>query len=405
MAARHTRARGAHHAPTLRRTAHAATPRRVSARTARVTAQARPGARGAARRRRHSRLPVLVGVLAALAVVAVVGVVACNLLAPGGDARVAAGQPVTVTIPEGSGAAAISSELREAGVISSDDEFYEELRRQGAEQSLKSGTYSFVTGQDVSEVVAQLVAGPNTSESRLTVAEGLTQARVAQEVEASLGIPAQDFLDQAHASAYVGDYPFLAEAADDSLEGFLYPKTYDFAGRDATADDVIRAMLDQYQAEVVPLDLDAAAKALSATYGVELDGYDVLTLASVIERETVTDEDRPLVASVFYNRLRADMPLQSDATMGYVTGGEVTADDLKQESPYNSYLNKGLPPTPICTPSLASVRAAMEPAQTDYLYFIIIENDGYSNHTFSRTYEEHQAAIDQALADQAAQGQ
>ena len=162
-------------------------------------------------------------------------------------------------------------------------------------------------------------------------------------------------------------------------------------------------MLDQYQAEVVPLNLDGAAANISSAYGIELDGYDILTIASIIEREAVTDEDRPLVASVFYNRLRDSMPLQSDATMGYVTGGEVTADDLKQESPYNTYLNQGLPPTPICTPSMASIKAAMEPASTDYLYFLIIENGNYSNHTFSKTYEEHQAAIDKALADQAAQ--
>ncbi len=356
------------------------------------------------RTQQPSHLPILVGTIAALIALVLIVFVACSVLnGSEKNAGVPAGQQVTITIPEGSGAATIYSELSEAGVLSSQDEFYKELRAQGAEQNLKSGTYSFVTGEDVSDVVKQLVQGPNTTESRLVVAEGLTEARLASEVESSLGIPQDVFLAQAKASNYVNDYPFLSEAQDDSLEGFLYPKTYDFSGKEVNADVVIRAMLDQYQAEVVPLNLDGAATNISSAYGIELDGYDILTIASIIEREAVTDEDRPLVASVFYNRLRDSMPLQSDATMGYVTGGEVTADDLKQESPYNTYLNQGLPPTPICTPSMASIKAAMEPASTDYLYFLIIENGNYSNHTFSKTYEEHQAAIDKALADQAAQ--
>jgi UPF0755 protein len=93
------------------------------------------------------------------------------------------------------------------------------------------------------------------------------------------------------------------------------------------------------------------------------------------------------------------MALQSDATMGYVTGGEVTADDLTMESPYNTYLNQGLTPTPICTPSLAALKAAADPATTNYKYFLIIENGSYSNHTFSETYEQHEAAIEKAKSE------
>lgn len=160
-------------------------------------------------------------------------------------------------------------------------------------------------------------------------------------------------------------------------------------------------MLDRYVTATASLDWQSGEAALKGAYGVDFDDYDVLILASVIEREAVTEQDRPLVSSVFYNRMRDGMPLQSDATMGYVTGGEVTADDLKKESPYNTYLNKGLPPTPICTPSIECVQAALNPQSTDYLYFLIIENGTYSNHTFSRTYDEHMAAIEQAKRDQA----
>jgi UPF0755 protein len=116
-------------------------------------------------------------------------------------------------------------------------------------------------------------------------------------------------------------------------------------------------------------------------------------MASIIEREAVTDDQRASISSVFYNRLQAAMPLQSDATMGYVTGGEVTADDLKQESPYNTYLNEGLPPTPICAPSLASIQAALAPADTNYLYFYIVQENGQTTSSFSETYDEHLASI------------
>ena len=116
-------------------------------------------------------------------------------------------------------------------------------------------------------------------------------------------------------------------------------------------------------------------------------------MASIIEREALTDEQRLNVSSTFYNRLKVDMPLQSDATMMYVTGGEVTADDLQTDSPYNTYLNPGLTPTPICSPSIESIQAALEPANTDYFYFFINENV----HQFSETYEEHQQAISESI--------
>ena len=122
-----------------------------------------------------------------------------------------------------------------------------------------------------------------------------------------------------------------------------------------------------------------------------MSDYDVIKLASIVELEAVTDGQRPKVASVFFNRLKAGMALQSDATMMYVTGGEVTADDLKTESPYNTYLNAGLTPTPICTPSVDSIKAVLSPDDTDYLYFYITQTDEW----FSSTYDEHLQAIEE----------
>ena len=148
-------------------------------------------------------------------------------------------------------------------------------------------------------------------------------------------------------------------------------------------------MLDQYEVEVAPLDLAAAAASLSERYGVQLDENDIVTIASIIEREAGGDEHRADVASVLYNRLRDGMKLQSDATLVYSLGREVTADDLLVDDPYNTYTRDGLTPTPICSPGLASLQAAVSPNDTDYLYFFL--SGDYA--AFSKTLEEHEQAI------------
>lgn len=379
---------------------HAA--RGVSSHSARTTSRTNRGQRGQQRRcGRRSWLP-LAGIALVLLALSLVVFVLPRLGREQDSASsgVSQGDYVSVTIPEGSGANAIAKILLEAGVIDDKKVFLEEVDSQRAESNMKPGTYKLMAGGNISGIVRQLCEGPNSDEGRLTVAEGLTVAKTAEAVQKQLGISSDEFLAQAKASNYVDDYPFLSEAQDDSLEGFLYPKTYDFSGKDVSADSVIRAMLDQYKAEVHSLNMSDAAASLSSSYGVTVSDYDVLKVASIIEREAVTSDDRPLVSSVIYNRLKADMSLQSDATMGYVTGGDVTADDLKVDSPYNTYLHKGLTPTPICNPSLDSIQAALAPSPTNYYYFLIIENGSYSNHTFSETYDQHQEAIAKAQADQ-----
>lgn len=378
----------------------------MSSRTARTTQRARSGHshKKPEPQGRRGKLKFLPFVLVAVAVVAAIGfVVVPRFLGAGHEGKtVEAGKTVTVNIPEGSGGSAIAQKLYDAGVISDKEAFATEVKRQEADSKLKSGTYVFVTGGDVAEVVSRLVTGPNSNKGTVTVAEGLTVKKTAKVVSESLGISTEDFLAQAKASNYSAQYAFLANAQNDSLEGFLYPTKYDFGSeKNVTADTVIKAMLDKYQSEVASLDFASAEATIKSQYGVTMSDYDIIKLASIIEREAISEDDRGKVASVFYNRLKAGMPLQSDATMSYVTGGEVTADDLKTQSPYNTYLNKGLPPTPICTPSLASIKAALAPDTTDYMYFLIIEKGDYSNHTFSTTYEDHQKAIEKAKADQA----
>ena len=302
---------------------------------------------------------------------------------------VEAGQEVRLTIPEGASGDTIAQLMAQNHVIDNPKDYYAAVTASGAETSIKPGEYLLYTGQDPAEVVEQLVAGPNAG-TTLVIQEGLTVAQTAARVEETYGISVDEFLEQAKASNYVDDYPFLEGAYNDSLEGYLYPKTYSFTST-PTADQVIRAMLDQFELEVASLDFDSARATIQERYGVEMSDYDFINLASIVEREGLTAEQRGKVASTFYNRFEAGMPLQSDATMMYVTGGAVTADDLDQESPYNSYKNQGLPPTPICSPSLESIEATLNPPETDYLYFFITTEDEW----FSETYDGHLAAIEE----------
>lgn len=348
---------------------------------------------------------VVIGVAAVAAVgLAVFGIARCSAPGdapnkPANDAPAATGT-VEVEVPEGSSGDQIAQAFVDAGLVKDLKTFYAAVSAARADNSIQAGTYEFKAGTSVEDIVAQLVKGPNSAKGRVTVAEGLTVAKTADVVEAALGIPAKDFMAQAKASNYVDAYPFLSAVADDSLEGFLWGSTYDFTGQDVTADTVIRAMLDEYQKQTASIDFAAGEQSIKDTYGIDMDDYDIVILASIIERETPTDADRPNVASVGYNRMKAGMPLQVDATTEYVVGREVTPDDLKEDNAYNTYLHKGLPPTPICSPSKACIEAALNPASTGYLYFLIIENGTYSNHTFSETYEQHLAAIEQAKRDQ-----
>ena len=343
--------------------------------------------------KKSSPVPMIIGgVVAVLALVAIVFFVvpAVKGFITGGDANVAAGEQVTITIPEGASGDTIASILSENHIVENPKDYYAAVKKLNADMSLKPGTYSFTTLMDATKVVQQLMEGPNAGSDALTIPEGLTVDQIADRVAAAYdGISKEDFLNQAKASYYINDYPFLAGAGNDSLEGFLFPKTYSL-GKDPSADDVIRAMLDQFKAEYKSLDFAGCEAKIKERYGVEMSDYDIVNLASIVEREGLNADQRAHVASVFYNRLAGKLDglryLNSDATMMYVTGGEVTADDLQSDSPYNTYKHEGLPPTPICSPSLEALKATLEPTDSDDLYFYITQDEEY----FSKTYEEHQ---------------
>ena len=323
--------------------------------------------------KKSSPVPMIIGgVVAVLALVAIVFFV------------------VPAVKGDGASGDSIASILSENHIVENPKDYYAAVKKLNADMSLKPGTYSFTTLMDATEVVQQLMEGPNAGSDALTIPEGLTVDQIADRVaKAYDSISKEDFLNQAKASNYVKDYSFLEGAANDSLEGFLFPKTYSL-GKKPSADDVIRAMLDQFNTEYKSLDFAGCEAKIKERYGVGMSDYDIINLASIVEREGLNAEQRAHVASVFYNRLAGKLDglcyLNSDATMMYVTGGEVTADDLQSDSPYNTYKHEGLPPTPICSPSLEALKATLEPTDSDDLYFYITQDEEY----FSQTYEEHQ---------------
>ena len=343
--------------------------------------------------KKSSPVPMIIGTVVAVVVLAVIAffaVPAVKGLLGGEDASATAGQQVTVTIPDGASGDTIASILSENHIVENPKDYYAAVKKLNADMSLQPGTYSFTTLMDATKVVQQLIEGPNDGSDALTVPEGLTVDQVADRVAQAYGsISKDDFLNQAKASNYVNDYPFLKGVANDSLEGFLFPKTYSL-GKKPSADDVIRAMLDQFNTEYKSLDFAGCEAKIKERYGVGMSDYDIINLASIVEREGLNAEQRAHVASVFYNRLAGKLDglryLNSDATMMYVTGGEVTAADLQSDSPYNTYKHEGLPPTPICSPSLEALKATLEPTDSDDLYFYITQDEEY----FSQTYEEHQ---------------
>lgn len=304
---------------------------------------------------------------------------------------ISSSEQATIVVDEGEGAASIAQTLVDARLISNTKDFTDQVNKLGSGSDLKPGTYLFAGGTSVDSIIATLQNGPVTA--TLTIPEGYRLSEIAQAVAtATEGRVSADAFTQAasNASNYVADYSFLESAGTNSLEGFLFPKTYDLAV-DATADSIIRTMLTQFQTETADLDWS-----YPTSQGLSL--YQAVNLASIVEKESSGDEQiRSQVAAVFYNRLTTTGEpsfgfLQSDATTAYEVGHDPTADEVHSDSAYSTYTHAGLPPTPICSPSINCLRAVCAPAgdALGKFYFFYFEGDAY---TFSETYEEHQAAF------------
>lgn len=289
----------------------------------------------------------------------------------------------TVTIREGATLKEIGDALSEKGLIKNSAFFVYYVRLTGKEKSLQAGVYRISNAWSVREIVECLSSGRVIS-YRITIPEGYTVAQIG-DLLARKGIVERDLFEQAAAR---GDFsfPFLDKAAQGPrrLEGYLFPDTYEVRPG-MSAEEIIRMMLERFASVFTP-ELQERARALG------LSSRDVVTLASIVEREAKLDEERPLIAAVFLNRLRQGMRLESCATVQYVLSKQketLTLEDLRTPSPYNTYLHEGLPPGPIANPGLPSLKAVLYPAEVDYLYFVA-RGDG--SHYFSTTYGEHQMA-------------
>ncbi len=305
------------------------------------------------------------------------------------------GQSVEVTIEEGESAQAIGDALAQAKLVGSAQDFVGEVTRLDAAAALIPGTYTFEGGSTPEALVRTIMAGPTTVGDTLAVPEDITRAELSELVASATGgrITAEAFLAASEkASAYAADYPFLESAGKNSLEGFLFPKTYAVT-EEMDAEAVVRMMLDQFGAETAGIFGDFA-NSYPAGQGLSL--YEAVNLASIVAKESTGDQEiRDHVAGVFYNRLASDRPyLESDATTAYEVGREPTAEEVHAETPYGTYANPGLPPTPICSPGIESLIAVCEPTDTkDMFFYFYSDADGNMQAVFSQTYEQHQQAI------------
>ena len=309
-------------------------------------------------------------------------------------------EDTSVTIPTGASASDVAFLLYDAGIVPNESTFLTYAYTLGVSSQLQAGTYYFSEGMTLEEVVNAVATG-DLGVDTLTIPEGYTLSSIADAVdEVTDGrITAEEFMDAASdASVYADDYYFLAGAPSGvSLEGFLFPLTYSITPSD-TADSIIRMMLDQFETQIVSLDWS-----YPESQGLSI--YEAVTLASIVEKESSGDEEiRARVAAVFYNRLsdsntETNGYLQSDATTAYEVGHDPSAEEV-QTGEYSTYANAGLPPTPICSPSLDCLQAVCDPASdySDYYYFIFWTNDeGETEYAFSKTYAEHLTAIGEYL--------
>lgn len=291
-------------------------------------------------------------------------------------------EEITVEIPEGYGINAIGELLEEQGVISSAFKFKLYNRLSGDGAVLNAGTYTLSPSMDLPAIFEKLSSYEVDSMS-FTIPEGLTLYQTAEKL-ADQGMGSYEEFLRAIQNVDFG-YGWLE---NNSLEGYLLPNTYTVPDG-YTEEQIIDFLLEQFEQTVLPV-YDSADQALKDKYTLN----EIITAASIIERECMKDDERPLVASVIYNRMDENMKLEMCSTIQYLLlmeTGEVKENllysDLEIESPYNTYLHFGLPPGPICSPGIASIKAALEPADTDYLYFVVSADlDGSSK--FSSNYDD-----------------
>jgi UPF0755 protein len=302
--------------------------------------------------------------------------------------------PTTITfiVEVGETAASIGTRLEELGLISDATLFRRFLQYHGLDASLEAGEYQLRRNMTMREV-AEALQHSRLQEVIITIPEGWRAEQIADLVTTENIMDGSIFLAAVRQGVAI-EHPLLADRpAGVGFEGYLFPDTYRLPAQ-ATPEDLLTRMLDNMQGRL-PLGWEGMASAQGFTF------YEVLTVASIVEREAVVPEERPTIASVYLNRLSQGMYLQADPTVQYAMGYQpetgqwwktpVTLEEYQNvNSPYNTYLNPDLPPGPICSPGADSIVAVLQPAQTSYLFFVA-RGDG--SHVFTETYEEHQLNI------------
>ncbi len=303
---------------------------------------------------------------------------------------------VLFTVAPGEHAGQVAANLQAQGVIADAELFRIYLRYYGLDVALEAGTYEVSASMTIPEIAYALTeAGPAQVDVRIPEGWRLEQIADWLDEQDSLPFGGAEFLIATGSTATLTpEWPLPAEIPPGAtLEGFIFPDTYRLAV-DSTAEDLVERALRRFDERVTPqMRADAQANGMTL--------YEVVTLASIVEREAAVAEERPLIAGVYLNRLAAGMKLEADPTVQYAMGYQpatgqwwnlnlTQADYYAVDSPYNTYLYPGLPPTPIASPGLGSIQAVIYPAETPYLYFRAA-CDGSGKHNFALTYEEHLA--------------
>ena len=292
---------------------------------------------------------------------------------------------VSFEIPLGSSTSKVGEILKNNGLINSQIVFKNVVNKEGLSDKLKAGQYTLNTSMDIYEIVQHLSkGGSNTNVVKITIPEGFELKQISKRLSENNIVDEEVFNSLiSDANNFKDKYEFLQELPPNStLEGYLFPSTYEIE-KGASEKVIIEMMLNKFQ-EVY----ETRIKGQFEESGLSLN--ELITLASIVEREGKVDEERALIAAVFYNRLDKGMLLESCATVQYALGErkeKLSFDDLKIKSDYNTYTNKGLPPGPIASPGLSSIEAAIKPEEgVDYLFFV---SNGDGTHTFTTNFKDH----------------
>lgn len=349
---------------------------------------------------RRRRRIALIALLVALCLI-VVGVAVANASYESCKQPPAAdGRTISFTVPEGASGEDVVTSLASQGLIRCGG-FVGNLllRGSGRANTIRAGSYDIPVGTSFDDILSIVTAAPTKVPTlRLTVPEGLriastypNERSISTVVEEQTGVQADVFTTLAE-SGKLALPPYLPKGR--GAEGFLFPDTYELVKKGIDAKTIARTMLEEFDTQARDLDLVAGAKSLGLT------PYELVIVASMIEREAQVDSERALIAGVIYNRLNSGQALGIDATLLYddpTPDGKLSTSDLASTTPYNTRVHAGLPPTPIASPGRKSLIAALHPETTDFLYYVLCPPDGQGVHRFAVTYAEHLANVRECL--------